>query len=646
MKLTAFFLASMMASVYSLLPAAESNVGQLILPKPASLKVVQGSSFSIGPDIAFSCEKQLRPAVNFYADLLREATGWAVPVKDGGKVTFVKDVSLPKEGYQLEVKQGGVTISASHANGFFYGFLSLRQLMPTEVFQRQGKVATTWQIPCVSIKDQPKFEWRGILVDVSRHFQTKDAMLELIDAMALSKLNVLHWHLTDDQGWRIEIKAYPKLAIDSKEYYTQDEIREVVQYAAQRGVRIVPEIDVPGHSRAAVRSYPFLGCVGKGGKLAHVYNPGKETTYEFLDKVLGEVASLFPAAYIHLGADEVGMGAWRTDPDCQALIKKKGMKKIHDIQSHFVGRVSAIIRKHGKKPIAWDEALQDEGDLDIMSWRGMQPGMKALAKGRKVVFCPVSSLYFDRANSRSDKNPPGYSSNTVNLHRVYHFQAAPAYFSEAHKKLIMGAQGCIWGERIKSKDHMLNQAMLRGCALSEALWSAESTRDWDGFLKRLANQRKRLDAMKISYFWEPETTAVKVGAWKNAEISEKNTTLSWDVSSHVTKAGLYEFTFEYISGKGTFHVHQAELLENKMSVVKDDHASTSTNDGRRPNQFYLLKVDTYKPGAKYQLQVTLSPTKGGADGAVMLIPASKKYSKGGSPDGKANLSDQKQPDEL
>jgi len=645
----------LLTSVFSFLPfvvfAGEPDPGELILPKPAAMDVVSGQSFAMASDISFSCENEIRPAVEFYAGILRDATGWAVPVKAGGVVQFVKNSKLPKEGYTLEVTKGGVQIAASHANGFFYGFQSLRQLMPAEAFQRKanrkGKVSATCQIPCVKIKDQPKFAWRGILVDVSRHFQTKEAMIELIDAMALSKLNVLHWHLTDDQGWRIEIMAYPKLALDSKNYYTQNDIREVVKYAAQRGVQIVPEVDVPGHSRAAVRSYRFLGSKGKDGKLSHVYNPGKETTYEFLDKVLGEVASLFPASYIHLGADEVGMGAWKTDPDCQALMKKKGFKNLHELQSYFVGRVSAIIRKHGKNPIAWDEALQDEGELDIMSWRGMQPGMKALAKGRKVVFCPVSSLYFDRANSRSAMNPPGYSHNTVNLHRVYYFQAAPAYFSEEYKNLVLGAQGCIWGERIKSKDHMLNQAMLRGCALSEALWSSESTRDWDGFLQRLAFQRKRLDVMQVSYFWDPKTTAVKVGEWKNSEIAKENSMLTWDVSSHVTKAGLYEFTFEFTSGKGTFHVLNAELMEDGKSVAVDPHASTTSVDPRRPNQYYLLKIDTHKPGAKYELKVTLSPTKGGANGAVMLIPAPKEYSKEGDPQsGSANKSGQKQPDEL
>jgi len=638
---------------YSSAMAQEDHTKDLILPKPAKMTVAAGESFAMGADIAFSCEDSLKPAVAFYASLLRDATGWKVPVKAHGQVVFVRNKELPQEGYTLKVRKGGVEIAASDNNGFFYGFQSFRQLMPSAAFQRKSEdsakriVSETWHIPAVTIMDQPKFAWRGILVDVSRHFQTKEAMCELIDAMALSKLNTLHWHLTDDQGWRIEIKSYPELTQKSKPFYTQDEIREVVKYAARRGVQIVPEIDVPGHSSAAIHAYPILGCRNKKGQLANVYNPGKESTYQFLDQVFGEVAALFPAPFIHLGADEVGMGAWRKDPDCQALMKKKGLRRLSDLQSYFVGRVAKIIRKHGKQPFAWDEALHDAGELNIMSWRGMQPGIRALSQGRKVVFCPVSSLYFDRANSRSAINPPGYSRNTVNLHRVYFFQAAPAYLPADSKKFVLGAQGCIWGERIKSKNHMLNQAMLRGCALSEALWTAESPRDWDGFLSRLAPQRKRLDAMKISYFWDPETTARKVAEWKNAELTKKKNGLSWDVTPHINKAGLYEFTFEFTSGKGTFHVLKAELVQDGKIVATDEHASTACLDPRRPNQFYLLKFDSYKPSSKYTLKASIAPMKGGADGVVMLIPAPKKYSKAGDPEkGKANRSGQKQPDEL
>lgn len=610
---------------------------------------VTGGSCQIGPDLSFSCEAALRPQVEFHAGLLRDATGWPVPVKeDGGRVRFTADSSVPREGYSLLVGKDGIQIRASGRSGFFYAFQTLRQLMPAAAFQRHGKVSGSWAIPCVAIEDQPRFEWRGILVDVSRHFQTKEAMMELIDAMALSKLNTLHWHLTDDPGWRIEIKAYPKLARDSKQFYTQDEIREVVEYAAQRGVQIVPEIDVPGHSSAAVRSYPFLGCRLKNGEIGRVYNPAKETTYEFLDKVIGEVAALFPAAYIHLGADEVGKGAWKQDPDCKALMEKQGIKTLHDLQTHFVRRTAEIIKKHGKKPVAWDEALGSGlgRDLTIMSWRGMQPGMQALEMGHEVVFTPVSSLYFDRANSRSAANPKGYSANTVNLHRVYHFQATPPWLTDTQKKLVLGAQGSIWGEKITGKDHMLRQAMLRGCALGEALWSQQGARDWKSFLARLAPQRERLDAMGIPYFWEPETTAVTVGTWKADETGQEKNTLKWDVSAHITKPGWYEFTFEYLRGPGTFQIHRAALLADGTSAAEDRHAATATIDPRRPNQYYLLMVKKHRPDAKYELAVTLSSAKGGADGAAMLVPAPSKYSSDGTAGEKANRSNQKQPDEL
>jgi len=647
MKKSTLFLVLAAATLVLPVSALADPSGISMLPEPAS--VIRGDgTCTIGPDVAFACDDSLRPQVSFYANLLRMATGWAVPVNPQGKVQFSVDESLPAEGYTLQVRKDGVQIRAADHRGFFYGFQTLRQLMPAVAFQRTGRVDAEWEIPCVEIKDHPRFAWRGILVDVSRHFQTKDSMLQLIDAMAASKLNTLHWHLTDDQGWRVEIKAYPKLAKDSKQFYTQEEIREIVAYAGRRAVNIVPEIDVPGHSRSGVRSYPMLGCRTKNGKLATVYNPGKESTYKFLDKVLGEVAALFPASYIHLGADEVGMGAWKQDPDCQALMKAKGLKRPHDLQTYFVGRVSDIIKKHGKTAVAWDEALGGDlgEDLVIMSWRGMQPGMKALEKGHKVVFCPVSSLYFDRTNSRSDANPAGYSYNTVNLHRVYFFQAAPPFLPESSKALVLGAQGNIWGERIKSGDHMLRQAMLRGCALGDALWSSGESRDWNAFLLRLASQRKRLDVLKIPYFWEPETTAVQVATWKSSEISGKPAELKWDVSSHVKKDGLYEFTFEYLKGAGTFNVHKAVLLADGKPVAEDVHDATVCVDPRRPNQYFLLNLKSRTPGVKYELAVTLSAAKGGADGAAMLIPAPKNYSPWGLPEKNANRSNQKQPDEL
>ncbi len=632
----------------SAVPNPPPNPAYVVQPKPASMTPAEGA-LEIGPDLGFACtEKSLLGQVEFCAGLLRAATGWKIPVGESGQVRFALDAALPPEGYKLSVRKDGARIAASTPRGIFYGFQTLRQLMPVEAFARSGKAACPWMLPCLEITDHPRFAWRGILVDVSRHFQTKEAMMNLIDAMAMAKLNTLHWHLTDDQGWRIEIKAFPKLAADSKQFYTQEEIREVVAYAAKRAVTVVPEIDVPGHSYAAIRSYPMLGCKLKNGKMANVYNPAKESTYEFLDKVFAEVASLFPAAHIHLGADEVGMGAWKQDPDCQAFIKKHSIENLHDLQTHFIKRVGAIIQKHGKTPVAWDEALGGGlgKDLVIMSWRGMKPGSVALARGHHVVFCPVSSLYFDRSNSRSAANPQGFSDNTINLHRVYFFRATPPTLPAAQKNLVLGAQGNIWGERIKSADHMLRMAMLRGCALGGALWSDETPRDWNGFMQRLVSQRYRLDAMGIAYFWEPDTTAVQAASWKSSELpAGKPTTLKWDVSEFVGKPGLYEFTFENTGGPGTFNVLEAKLLADGNPVAADIHAETVTLDPRRPNQYYLLKIDAFKPGAKYELSATLAPVKGGAAGAVMFIPAPEKYSKWGDPESGCNRSGQKQPDE-
>jgi len=610
----------------------------------------------------FYCPPSQHVNVDFYATLLRNATRWTIPVHHLSKskkfkncVIFTQDSSLPREGYKLEVTPQSIHIWASHENGFFYGFQTLRQLMPHSAFRKNLKnsssITKSWTIPCVSIQDQPRFAWRGILIDVSRRFQTKEAIIELIDAMALNKLNVLHWHLTDDSGWRIEIKAYPKLTLDSKQFYTQNDIKEVVKYAAQRGVHILPEIDVPGHSWAAIRSYPFLGCRMKNGKLAHVFNPAKETSYEFLDQVFSEIAHLFPSTFLHIGGDEVGKTPWKEDPDCSAFMKKNHIKTLHDLQTHFIGRVADIAKKHGKKTFIWGDAAGKElgTDISVMSWQGMKAGMEAMKKGQQVVFCPNSTLYFDRANSRSSINPRGWAPkhpDTANLHRVYHFQAAPAFLKTQQQKLVMGAEGCVWGEMVKSKDHMLRLTILRGCALGETLWKADNSRNWETFLTQINHHRKRLDAMEIPYFWEPETNGIKIGSWKTKKITQKKNTLTWDVTSHISGPGLYEFTFEYVGGKGTFYVLKASLLSNGKELTKDEHAYTATLDSHHANQYYQLNIPSYDPKSKYTLSVAISPAKGGANGDVILIPAPKKYAKDYTPASNTNRSHQKQPSAL
>ncbi|MFD2157612.1 beta-N-acetylhexosaminidase [Rubritalea tangerina] len=622
-----------------------------LIPQAAVMEAKQGA-FSVSEALSFGAVGGCDDEVAFFASEMRKVTGWKVPVGKNGQVVFEK-VSGSGEGYQLEINSAGVTIQAASSAGLFYGFQTLRQLSPVEVFakRQQASLVNGWELPGLKIQDQPRFEWRGVLVDVSRHFQPKEEMLKLLDSMAMVKLNVLHWHLTDDQGWRPEIKAYPKLTSQNKgKYYSQEDLREIVAYAQERGITIVPEIDVPGHSGAVARAYPELCVAKKDGKGRHnVYDVSNPEVYTFLDNVFGELSAIFPGSYIHLGADEVGKGAWRHDAGCQAFMKKNGIKDLHGLQAHFVGRVSALIRKYGKKPIAWDEALEGGADkgLAIMSWRGVQPGMEAAKHGHKVVLCPVSALYYDRANSRSASHPNGYSANTVTLSQSYYFEPHIPGLSDEAKACIMGAQGCVWGEKIRGGDHLQRQVMLRGAALSEALWSPRASLDWNDFLGRLEVHRGRLSASEVPYWWEEETTAQQVGSWSQLKAEREAVILPLD--GKIKRAGLHEFLFHRTQGEGSFHIFKAEMLEDGKVVAEDAHVYTATVEPRRPNQYYLLHLEEFKPGASYALRYTIEPVKGGSSGVVMHLPAleADRYAKDRSPGaGKSNISGQKQPDEL
>lgn len=619
-----------------------------VVPVPLRAQHLDGD-FLFRPNISCAAVGGFQNDTEFFASELRKVTGWPVPVRADGNIRFIKDDSL-KNGYKLVVGPDGVEVRASGGDQLFYGFQTLRQMGPAALFStvKEESLSEGWSIPCVEIEDEARYSWRGVLVDVSRCFQTKEEMMKLLDSMAMVKLNVLHWHLTDDQGWRPEIKAYPKLTAGSKKFYSQDDLREIVAYASQRGITIVPEIDVPGHSGAVAKAYPHL-CVAKpDGKGAHnVYDVSKPEVYVFLETVIKELSAIFPGDYFHLGADEVGKGAWRKDPGVQAYMKEHKMKDLHALQAHFVGKVSALIRKYDRMPIAWDEALEGGANqgLAIMSWRGVQPGMKAAEEGHQVVLCPVSALYFDRTQSRSKAHPRGYSSNTVGLSQSYFFEPRIPTLSPEAQANILGAQGCVWGEWITGGDHLQRQVMLRGVALAEALWSPRSSLDWEGFQKRLVKHRARLDAAKTPYWWEPESTPVQVFAWQDLKGKEDKVI---DVTAVVKKPGLHEFLFHYKQGRGSFNIYKAELLKDGRVVAVDEHGYTATVEPRRPNQYYRLTVPDFKPGAKYELRYRIEAVKGGASGVVMLVPPLEpdQYGDGRTPESKANQSNQKQPDEL
>jgi hexosaminidase len=522
-----------------------------LIPRPQSVQVREGS-FELDDRtvIAFDHEDpRAASAAVFLAERLRAGTGLpmgelqvssrqGVMMLDNERtdgdfigLILLNDNDYGAEGYRLVVNEGNVMIGANTAAGLLYGATTLLQLLPPEVFAeipKKGKAPDVdWKLPCVSITDAPRFPWRGMHLDVGRHFFSKEFIEKYIDLLELHKMNVFHWHLTDDQGWRIEIKKYPKLTevgawrsgsmvgpysdmkFDSIPYggfYTQEEIREVVTYAGRRNVTIVPEIELPGHAMAALASYPELSCTGgpfEVGKAWGVYDDvfcTKEATLRFLENVLSEVCDLFPGQYVHIGGDEVPKTRWKNCDSCQARMKSLGLKTEEELQSWFVSRIEKFLNSRGKKMIGWDEIL--EGGLApnaaVMSWRGTDGGMEAAKQGHYAVMTPGSNCYFDYYQGDPKFEPLAIGGYTT-LEKVYSYEPVPPGLSPSEAQYILGAQGNVWTEYIPTTKQVEYMALPRMAALAEVVWSPEGSRNWEYFLSRLLPHLRVLDMLKVNY---------------------------------------------------------------------------------------------------------------------------------------------------
>ena len=470
---------------------------------------------------------------------LRQGTGFALPVQRAGRsaagaiilTTNDSDPLLGAEGYELSVKPDSVLIRAPSQAGLFYGAQTFLQLLPPEIFDAKPAGETRWEAPCEEIRDQPRFAWRGLMLDVSRHFFRKQEVEEIINAMALHKLNTLHWHLVDDQGWRIEIKKYPRLTkvgawregigfgLDPKSstaygsdgqyggYYTQADIREVVRYAAARHVTIVPEIEMPGHSSAALTAYPQYLCdLGTNLDSGGVYCAGNDATFDFLQGVLTEVISLFPGKYIHVGGDEVRTGNWRQCAKCQARMKAEGLHREIELESYFMRRMEKFINDRGRTLIGWSEIR--EGGLAqnaaIMDWIG--GAAEAATAGHDVVMSPTGYCYLDHYQSRDHAAEPRAIGGFLPLRQVYAFEPIPANLPPEFQSHILGAQGNLWTEYVPSLRHAEYMIFPREMALAEAAWSPKDSRNWRDFLRLLQVDESRLEKLGVNYRRNPEET--------------------------------------------------------------------------------------------------------------------------------------------
>lgn len=506
-----------------------------LLPAPARLEQSEGTYLLKDNAAIGYADTALKPAADYLQTLLSTPTGYTLPVSQGSGDLQLALTDEGKPGsYVLNITPQSVRIEGNGYGGVIAGISTLRQLFAKEIESKAAVAAAGWALPCVSIADAPRFEWRGIMLDVSRHFFSKEEVKELLDVMALYKLNKFHWHLTDDQGWRIEIKKYPlltqkgawrtwnnhdrqckqlarkedntdfnipaeKLRITGKDtlyggFYTQEDIREVVSYAATRGIDVIPEIDMPGHFLEAISLYPGISCfeqIGWGETFSSPICPGKEYALEFCKDVYREIFGLFPYHYVHVGGDEVEKANWKKCPDCQRRMRQNKLKNEKELHSWFIRYMEKFFNENGKQMIGWDEIL--EGGLSetatVMWWRSWQPNTveATTTQGNKVICCPNAQFYLD------------YKQDKKSLRNIYDYPLLPSTLSPQQQALVMGVQGNLWAEQIPSRERMLFLAFPRLLAIAELAWSQPEQMNWDDFFQRTLTHFRRLDALNINY---------------------------------------------------------------------------------------------------------------------------------------------------
>lgn len=512
--------------------ATDGNVDIIPLPE----KVVVGEDvFVLKPTtsvVLFFNPENIDYAVDFWRDVMKETLDITTfNVIDGNTVGSTKrnavniweDKTMGDEQYRLEVRPHHIDIYASKANGVFYAFQTLRQMLPVEAFDSEE--GRRIEIPVCTVEDKPYFAYRGFMFDMGRHIFGVQDLKETLDILAMHKINKFHWHLTEDQGWRIEIKKYPRLTEigsvrksspvgrnegqDGKPYggyFTQDEVRDVVKYAAERFITVIPEIEIPGHSVAALAAYPELGCTGEQYEVLtwwgideRVICPGKEQSFTFLEDVLTEVMDLFPSEYIHIGGDECPKTVWHKCPDCRKRMKAEGLRNEAELQSYVTARVEKFLNDHGRKIIGWDEILEGgvTPSATVMAWRGPQYGIKAAKQGNHVIMAPNTHCYLDYYQSRDTKNEPLSIGGYLPLEKTYSLDPYDK-LNDAERKYILGVQGNLWTEYISEYDHAQYMALPRLSAIAEVGWSYPN-KDYDSFVKRLHHLAELFDHYGYNY---------------------------------------------------------------------------------------------------------------------------------------------------
>lgn len=623
-----------------------------IIPKPVETILNKGS-FSIDKNTKIVAHDSLKNVANVLIGKLN-SSGVKVDFSENpakNSIEFIAKEGLENEAYELSINNKKVTVTASNLGGFLYGTQTLLQLLPVKVY---GNTKTELILPAVEIKDQPRFGHRGLMLDLSRHFFPKEYILKTIDRLAMHKMNVLHLHLVDDQGWRMEIKKYPKLTevgawrVDQEDkhwdaradndpndkgtyggFLTQKELKEIVEYAVQNNVEVIPEIEMPAHVTSAIAAYPHLSCHGKpvavpsGGlwPITDIYCAGKETTFEFLEDVLTEVMEVFPSKYIHIGGDEATKTEWEKCPDCQKRMKTEDLENVEELQSYFVKRMEKFINSKGKKLIGWDEVLEGglAAEATVMSWRGFKGGVEAAEQGHDVIMTPGDFCYFDHYQGPQNVEPLAQG-GFVPLNKVYQFDPIVEGMSEKEANLILGAQANLWAEHIPTTSQSEYMIFPRLAALSETIWSPKSSRDWNDFTKRLKTQFKRYEALNINY----AKSAYLVTADMEVDLENKSVMM-------VLKNEFPNSDIRYVFGEGSID-NDAILYKDPIEIKETTAVKASMFEHDRPvgkifrdtikfHKAIAKKVnytipysDSYKGAGQYTLVNALRGSKNFHDG--------------------------------
>lgn len=630
-------IASLLLPALGLASGVQNDLGIQVIPKPSSVKTAKGHFVINAETQIIQMHADAKPVAALLRDCIQEATGLNLQATRAawfGEPNVIRLMISDTFGYQgpehyrIDITPSGVDLVACAPAGLMNGVQTIRQLLPIRRIVGLPDDLVEWRLPCVEISDFPRFQWRGLMLDCSRTFQSVEVLKATIDRMAFYKLNVLHLHLTDDQGWRIEIKSHPELTAKGAKFpakwgepaahegfYTQEEMKELVAYAAARNITIVPEIEMPGHSLAVLACYPELSCSGgpfeihpffKGpGIHKEILCAGNDAVFTFIDEVLGEVCEMFPSKFIHIGGDEAPKAAWKKCAKCQKRIKDEKLDNEHELQSWFIQQASVMLEKRGRKLIGWDEIL--EGGLAdgaaVMSWRGMKGGIAAAKAGHPVVMSPTSHCYFD------------YTYERIDTRQAFGFDPL-AGLNEEQAGHVLGLQANFWSHIDREPEKVDAQLFPRLLGIAERAWAPAESNDWADFAWRTKIHLVRLDEMKVAYHrGELSRMDAPVGKWSPGTVTEEYKPLVWDVSDGIKRAGSLVVTFDYQRGSCRLGIEEVVLLADGEVVSSDRHrGTTGTVD---EDNSYKVALKSFKKGTKFELRASVR-SEGGTDSSGVV----------------------------